>query len=109
MIELLADVQAALQQLGLHPLQVGIAFEQRLQARRILFPQALPQRDRLQRRVLLAVRRRLRLAGIPARELGVQVRDLVAHHLGDRRALARREVGVGHRPQLAEDRRRTAA
>jgi hypothetical protein len=40
--QLLADVQAALQQLRLDALQLDVAFEQRLQARRILLPQALP-------------------------------------------------------------------
>ncbi len=38
--ELLADVQAALQQLGLDARELGIALEQRLEAGRILLPQA---------------------------------------------------------------------
>ena len=95
MIELLADVQAALQELRLHALQLDVAFEQGLQARRVLLPQSLPQRDRLLGGVELAVRGGLRLAGIAAGELGVQMRDLLAHHFGDGRALARRKIRGG--------------
>ena len=73
--ELLADVESALQDLGLHALQLGIALEQRLQAGRVLLPQALPQRDRLVGGLELAIDRRLRLARIAARELGVQMGD----------------------------------
>jgi len=40
--QLLADVQRALQQLGLHALQLGAALEQWLQAHRVLYPQRLP-------------------------------------------------------------------
>ena len=50
--------------------------------------------------VELALRGGLRLARVAAGELGVQVRDLLAHHLGDGRALARREVGRRQRAQL---------
>ena len=65
---------------------------------------ALPQRDRLFGGFELAVGGRLRLAGVAARELGVQVGDLVAHHFGDGRALARREVGRRQRAQLTAHR-----
>ena len=65
---------------------------------------ALPQRDRLLGGVELAVRGRLRLARIAAGELGVQMRDLFAHDLGDGRALARREIRGGERAQLAAHR-----
>ena len=100
--QLLADVEAALQQLRLDAGELRIAFEQRLQAGGILLPQRLPERDRLVGGLELAVDRRLRLAGITARELGMQVGDLVAQHFGDRRPLARREVGRGQRAELAE-------
>ena len=95
--ELLADVHPALKDLGLHARELGIALEQGLQAGRILFPQALPQRDRLLGCLQLPVHRRLTLARVPACELGVQVGDEVAQHLGDRRALPRREVRRGQR------------
>ena len=72
------------------PASSGIAFEQRLQARRVLLPQRLPQRERLVGRLELAVDRGLRLARVAARELGVKVSDLLAQDFGDRRALARR-------------------
>ena len=102
--ELLADVHPALEDLGLHALQFGVALEQRLQARRVLLPQALPQRDRLVGGFELAIDRRLALARVAARELGVQMGDELAQHLGDRRALARRERRRGQRLQLAEHR-----
>jgi hypothetical protein len=101
--QLLADIESALQELGLHSLQFVIAFEQGLQARRILLPQRMPQRDGLICRVQLAVRRRLRFSGEAARQLRVQVGSLVAHHFGDRRALARSEGRGGQRAQLTVD------
>ena len=83
------------------PCELGVALEQRLEARRILLPQRLPQRDRLLGGLELALRRRLRLAGVAAREFGVQVGDLLAQHFGDRRALARRESRRRQARQLA--------
>ena len=101
--QLLADIESALEELGLDALQIGIAFEQRLKAGRIQFPERVPQRDGLVGGVELAIRGGLRLAREPSRQFRMQVRDLVAHDFGDRRALAGRERRLGHRPQLAVD------
>jgi len=98
-----AAARVVLQQLRLDAGEFGIALEQRLEAGGILLPQRLPECGRLIGRFELAVHRGLRLAGITARQLLVQISDLVAQDFGDRRALARREVGVRKRAQLAEN------
>jgi len=102
--ELLADIHPALQDLGLHALQFRVALQQRLEAGRVLLPQALPQRDRVVGGFELAIDRRLALARIAARKLGMQIGDELAQHFGDRRALARGERRDRHRLQLAEHR-----
>ena len=51
---LLADPEASLQHLGLDALEFGVVLQQRLEARRILSPQRLPQGQRLQECVPLA-------------------------------------------------------
>ena len=102
--ELLADVHSALEDLGLHPLQFGVALQQRLQAGRVLLPEALPQGDRLLGGLQLAIDRRLTLARIAARELRVQMGDELAQHFGDRRAFARRERRRRDRLQLRQHR-----
>jgi hypothetical protein len=101
--QLLADIQAALEELGPHPLQLCIAFEQRLQAGGILFPERMPQRNGLIGRGEFTVRRGLRFAGKAPRQFGMQMGDLVAHDLGDGRALAGREIRHRQRAQLPED------
>ncbi len=98
--ELLADVQAALQELGLHALQLDVALEQGLEARRVLLPQPMPERERLLGGIELALGGGLRLARVATRELGVQMRAPARADLGDGRALARREVGCRQRAQL---------
>jgi hypothetical protein len=99
--ELLADVGASLQDLGLHTRKLGIAFEQRLQARRVLLPEALPECDRMLGRLELAIDGGLSLARVTSRKLGVQMRDQIAQHFGDRRTLARRKRRGRQRTQLA--------
>jgi hypothetical protein len=99
--QLLAYVQAALQQLCLDVREIRIAFEQRLEARGVLLPQGVPQRDRGVGGVAVALARRLRLAGVAARELGVQDRHAIAQDLGDARPLARGQSGGRERPQVA--------
>ena len=69
--QLLAHVKAALQEFRLDALELGIALEQGLQAGGILFPQRLPERERLVDGLELAVHRGLRLAGVAARQFGV--------------------------------------
>ncbi len=100
--QLLADIQRALQELGLHALQLGAPFQQGLETHRVLDPQRLPQGDRLVGRFGLALVKRLRFPGVPACELGVQVRDRLANQFGDRRAVARPDMGGGQRLQLAQ-------
>ena len=101
---LLADPQSALQDLGLDAMEVGIVFQQRLETRRVLAPERLPKRECLQERLALAVDRRLRLARIATGQLGVQEHHRLAHHFGDARPLARREIGLGQPLELPEDR-----
>ena len=102
--QLLADVEPPLQQLGFDALQLGIAFEQRLEARGVLLPQRLPERDGLVGGKPFALDGRLGLAGIAPCELGVQMQDLCSGQLGDRAALARRQGCGGHGLQLAKER-----
>jgi len=102
--QLLADVQRALQQLRLHALELGAAFEQRPQAHRVLDPQRLPQRDRLVGGLGLALVERLGFSRVATRELGVQMRDRLAGELGDRGAVARADLRMRERVQLTEQR-----
>ena len=98
---LLAHVKAALQKFRLDAGELRIALEQRLQTGGILFPQCLPESERLVGGLELAVDGRLWLACITAREFRMKVGDLVAQHFGDRRPLAGSEVGRGQRTELA--------
>jgi hypothetical protein len=101
--QLLAHPEAALQDLGLDALQLGVAFEQGLKTRRVLDPQRLPEGKRLVGGFLLARGGRLRLARVTARELGVQETHRLAHQLGDSAALARGELRLADPPQLVEN------
>ena len=102
--QLLAHVERALQQLRLDSLQLGAAFEQRFQAHRVLDPQRLPQRDRLVGGLDLALVERLRLAGVAAGELRVQMCNRLADELGDRRPVTRSHLRSRQRAQLVQQR-----
>ena len=83
--------------------ELGISLEQRFQARRVLTPQGMPQGERLFRRLVLTLARGLRLAGVTARELGVQEYHRLAHDFRDACTLAWGEISFGQALQLAED------
>ena len=99
---LLAHIEPALQHFLLHALQLGIAFEHGFEAGRILFPQCLPDSERLFGCVVLALARGLRFAGVAARELSVQKAHRLAEHLGDARPLTRRKFRLRQPFQLPE-------
>ena len=80
-----------------------MTFDERLQARRILLPQRLPQRNRLVDRLRLAFVFRLRFAGVAARELRMQMTDLFAQDFRDSRPLARRKLRDRERVELADE------
>ena len=102
--QLLADPQPALDNLRLDTLQLGIALQQRLQARGILVPKPLPQRDRMLGGFELSLGRGLRLAGVAAGELGVKVENRLAEDFGKPGTLARAEFRLGQPFQLVADR-----
>ena len=102
--QLLADPQTTLQDFGFDALQLRIALEQRLQTRRILVPECLPEREPLLGGVVFAIGRRMRLASVAAGKLGMQVGNRLTEHLGDARTFSRREVGLCHPLQLIANR-----
>ena len=63
----------------------------------------MPQRQRLFRRVVLALARGLRFAGVTPRELGMQEYHRLAHDFRDACALSRCEIGFRQALELAED------
>ena len=101
--QLLADIEPALEELGLDAMQLGVPFEQRLQTGGILFPKRVPERDGLVGSFELALRGGLRLARESSRQFGMQVRNLFTHDFGDRRTLTGQERRIGHRLQLTVD------
>ena len=121
--------------LALTPCELGVALEQRLQARRVLLPQRLPHRDRLRRRLRARARRRAaacrrsdaraRCAGastcsrsssaIVARSRGAKSAALTALQLADELLVDLRDVAGRQRLRPAQravgigERERTAA
>ena len=86
--ELLADVHSALRvSWASRPCSSGSPSSSGFRHAEYCSHEALPQRDRLLGGLQFAIDRRLALARVPARELRVQMRDEIAQHLGDGRAL----------------------